>query len=187
MARVQGLAEALGRHSGQANGTSIGMRPGMFEPQPGPATQSPLTRNIFPPWVYKLPMSQDFNANVFTIALAGVIGTRVVVASFQMPPTFIGYMQIVGIYILSPTNAQTITFTLRFNGAPVQGFDNIKFPPGTANFVIQNFGEMQVRIPDGALVTLTADNGSADAWTVGGKLSGWYHPSSEEKRIYGDL
>jgi hypothetical protein len=104
-----------------------------------------------------------------------------------MPPTFVGYLQIFGIYILSPTNAQDVTFSLRINGGPVQGWDNVQFPPGVANFVVQNAGDLQVRVPDGATVDVLVTNGSADAWTVGARISGWFHPLSEEQRIYGSL
>jgi hypothetical protein len=172
MARTQGLAAMLARRSGQTVGNPVLITPNVFRTQPGPADTAPLTRNVFPPWVYKLPMSVDFNSNAFDVALAGVVGQQVEITRFQMPPTFVGFLQIMGIFILSPTALQDVTFTLRINGAPVEGWDNIQFPPGVANFVVQ---------------TLTATNGSADAWTIGGKIAGWYHPQSEEQRIYGSL
>ena len=185
MARVRGLDAVLARQIGVGDRHAI--LPENFIEQAGPGNSAPLVRNVYPPWVYKLPTSSDFNANAFNVALAGVIGQQVEVTRFQVPATFVGYLQIMGIYILAPTNAQTVTFTLRINGAPVIGWDNIVFPPGVANFVIQNFADMQVKIPNGALITLTAQNGSADAWTIGGKLAGWYHSEVEENRIYGDL
>lgn len=185
MPRVRGLEEVLARHTGASQRATI--FPENFREQPGPATSSPLVRTIDSPQKFKLPMSVDFNRNAFDVALAAAIGATATITSFQMPPTFVGFLQIFGIFILSPTAVQDVTFTVRINGAPVEGWDNIQFPPGVANFVVQNFSELQVRIPDSALVTLTASNGSANAWTIGGKLSGWYHPLSEEKRIYGSL
>jgi len=187
MARTDGLAAMLARRSGQASGIPVQIRPEVFREQPGPGTESPLVRNVYPPWVYKLPMSQDFNDNNFDLALAAAIGAEVTCAEFITPPTFVGYIQIFGVYILSPTAVQDVTFALLVNGGPVQGWDNIRFPPGVANFVVQNFADLQVRIPDGARVSVVARNGSADAWTVGAKIAGWYHPQSEERRIYGVL
>jgi hypothetical protein len=187
MARTRGLAEMLARRSGQSVGNPVLITPNVFRVQPGPADTAPLVRNVYPPWVYKLPMSRDFNQNNFDLALAAVANATVTVATFQTPPTFVGFVQILGLFILSPTALQDVTFTLKINGAPIEGWDNIQFPPGVANFVVQNFADLQVRIPDGGLVTLVATNGNANAWTVGGKIAGWYHPQSEEQRIYGSL
>jgi hypothetical protein len=188
MARTRGLAEILARRSGQATGQNIGITKDMFEPQAGPATSSPFVRNVYPPWVYKLPMSQDFNQNNFATVLAAVAGTVVTPVTFQLPPTFVGYIQIVGIYVLSPTATTDITFTLRMNGAPVQGWDNLATPPGVANFFVQNFADVQQRIVNGGKVTMTVTNNAATGpWTVGAKVAGWYHPEGEEQRIYGSL
>ena len=185
MARTPGLKEMLARHSGQNMGPRID--PDVFRRQEGPADTSPLVRNVYPPWVFKLPMSQDFNVNRFDLALAGVAGAFVTPVEFQMPSTFVGYLQIFGIFILTPLATQDVTFSLLINGGPVQGWDNIKFPPGAANFVVQNFSDLQVRIPDSARVSVRVTNNNANAWTVGAKIAGWYHPQSEEARIYGSL
>lgn len=185
MPRVKNLSEMLARHTGVRERNTL--VPENFVEQQGPAQSSPLVRNIYPPWIYKLPMSVDFNENNFSTALAGVIGTTVIPVTFSVPATFVGYIQIFGIYILNPTASQDVTFTLRINQGPVQGWDNIQFPPGVANFVVQNFGDLQVRLPDGATVDVLVTNNSANAWTIGAKIAGWYHPYSEEKRIYGSL
>lgn len=187
MARTPNLTESLARHSGQRMGAQIRVDPAVFRKQEGPADTSPLVRNVYPPWVYKLPMSQDFNVNVFSSALAGAAAATVIPVSFTLPPTFVGYCQIFGIYILSPLATQDVTFTLRVNQGPIQGWDNIKFPPGAANFVVQNFADLQVRLPDSAVLDVLVTNNNANAWTVGAKIAGWYHPQSEEQRIYGSL
>lgn len=159
-----------------------------FREQKGVTESAPLTRNIFPPWVYKLPMSQDFNANVFSSVLAAAAGATVVPVSFALPGTMVGYVQIMGIYVLSPTNATDITFTLRINQGPVSGWDGIKPPPGVTNLTVQNFSDLQVRIPNGGLVdVLVTNNNASGPWTVGAKVAGWYHPLDEEQRIYGNL
>lgn len=185
MTRVRGLDAMLARHMGATQQSQI--FPQNFSDPTGPASTAPFVRNVYPPWVYKLPMSVDFNVNNFSSSLLAAVGDTVVPVQFVMPPTFVGYVQIFGIYILSPTTAQDVTFSLRINGGPVQGWDNIQFPPGVANFVVQNFADLQVRIPDGAIVDVLVSNGSADAWTVGAKIAGWFHPENEEQRIYGAL
>ena len=185
MARIKGLEEILARQMGVGDRSRI--FPENFREPSGPANTTPFVRNVYPPWVYKLPSSQDFNAEAYDVALAAVIGTTVTITSFQTPPTFVGYVQVFSIYVLSPTALQDVTWTLRVNGAPVGGWDNVMFPPGVANFGVRDFSDVQVRVTNGALITVTASNGSADAWTVGAKISGWFHSESEEQRIYGNL
>lgn len=185
MARVKGLEAMLARHSGQSMGRVV--TPEVFRQQQGPADTSPLVRNVYPPWVYKLPTSADFNQNVYNAALAGAAGAFVEILTLTLPATYVGWIQIFGIYILTPTANQSVTFTLKINGAPVQGWDNIQFPPGVANFVVQNFSDLQVRVPDGGKISIVATNNNANAWTVGAKVSGWYHSFVEEQRIYGTL
>lgn len=185
MPRVSGLEAMLSRHMGVADRTRI--LPENYRDPTGPADTAPLVRNVYPPWVYKLPMSVDFNRNAFDAALAAAVGATVEIVTFTLPPTFVGWTQIFGLFILSPTANQDVTFTLKINGAPVEGWDNIQFPPGVANFVVQNFADLQVRVPDGGTVSVVATNGSANAWTVGAKIAGWYHPLNEEQRIYGSL
>lgn len=183
MARAEGLAALLAKK----NGASVRGRlhAGMFAQVEGPADSAPLVRNIYPPWVFKLPMSKDFNRNAFTTVLAA--GATAELVSYQIPQAMVGWVQIFGIYILSPTALQSIVFTLRINGGPVEGWDNIVFPPGVANFIVQNFSELQERVPNSGLITVTAMNNGVGAFTVGAKISGWYHPETEEQRIYGAL
>lgn len=185
MARVKGLDALLARQMGVQDRARI--LPENFRQEAGPGNSSPLVRNVYPPWVYKLPTSQDFNAEAYDVAIAAAIGATADVTSFQLPQTYVGWIQIFSIYVLSPTAAQSVTWTLRINGAPVGGWDNIFFPPGVANFGVRDFSDVQVKVPNGGLVTVTASNRSADAWTIGAKISGWFHSEVEEQRIYGDL
>lgn len=186
MPRVKGLEQLLARRMGAADRATI--FPENFRDQIGPAETSPLVRTIFPPWEKKLPSSANFNRNVFSSALAAAVGATVIPVSFQLPPTYVGYLNIFGIYILSPTAAQDVTFSLRINGGPVEGWDNIQFPPGVANFVVQNFSEEPIAwIPDGGEVDVLVTNNNANAWTVGAKIAGYYHSYTEEQRIYGSL
>lgn len=186
MANPVDLAAILARRSGA--GTKNRIMPSNFRQQEGPGQTAPLVRNVYPPYVYKLPTSQDYNENFFTSVLAAVVGAVVVPVEFILPRTYVGYQQIFGIYVLSPTALTDITFTLRINGAPVGGWDNIKPPPGVANFIVQNFSELQVRVPSGGKVDVLVTNDAATGpWTVGAKIAGWYHSEIEEQRIYGSV
>jgi hypothetical protein len=186
MPRVRGLEQMLARRMGAADRATI--FPENFRELEGPAETAPLVRTIYPPWQRKLPSSVDFNQNAFDSALAGVAGATIVPVEFTLPQTYVGYLTVFGIYILSPTALQDVTFTLRINGGPIQGFDNVKFPPGVANFVVQNFSDEPICwIPEGAKVDVLVTNNNANAWTVGAKIAGYYHARTEEQRIFGSL
>lgn len=186
MAEEKNLGKILARRAGVQDHRRVNKD--IFRESEGPGQTAQFSKQIFPPWVYKLPMSVDYNKNVFSSILPLGAGSTIVPVSFQIPPTFVGYQQIFGIYILTPTALTDITFSLRINGGPVEGWDNIAFPPGVANFVVQNFSGLQVNLPDGANVDVLVTNNNAQGpWTVGAKISGWYHPYTEEQRIYGSL
>ena len=151
---------------------------------------APYVRQIYPPWVYKLPSSTDFNANGFSEIIGAGAGTALVSAlvSFRVPADMVGYVQIVGLYVLTPTALTDLTFTFRINQGPVPGYDNLIPPPGVANFLVQNYSDVQVRIPSGSTIDLLIrNNGAGGPWTVGGKIAGWYHPQVDEERLYGNL
>lgn len=152
------------------------------------AQQSPHVRIVYPWWVNKLPSSQDWNAQDFQMALPAGVGSQLVspALSFTMPQTMIGVIQIFGVYLLSPVNTTRVQFTLRINQAPVSGWDNIQFPPGAANFVVQNYSTVQVRVSAASTVDVLVTNLDGAAITVGGKISGWYQPQSDVTRITGD-
>lgn len=153
-----------------------------------PARVAKLTRQIFPPWVYKLPGAQDFNQNNYNTVLAAGAGSVVVPVAFQLPQDNVGWLQIFGVFVLTPTALTNILFTLRINQAPVSGWDNIQVLPIASNGIVQNFNDLQVRVPNNATVDVLVTNQSAAGpWTVGAKIAGWYQSRHEEQRLYGDI
>ena len=182
------LADALAQHSGQLGENFIGIDADTFERPSGPAQNSPLVRNIYPPWVFKLPMSKDFSRSNYASVLAAGAGQTVTPVSFDVPPSFVGFCQEFDIYALSPLATTNIVYTLRINGGPVEGFDSIPLPPGATNLTLIIKNDLQVRLPDGCTVdVLVTNQDAAGPWTVGAVIGGWYHPESEEQRIYGTL
>jgi hypothetical protein len=154
------------------------------------AQRSPPQRVVFPPYLYKLPngRSQDFNVNNFSATLAAGVGQTVVPVRFALPGQMKGYVQIFGIYVLSPTNNTAISFSLRVNDAPVQGWDDVRNPPGVANFIVQNFADLQVEVGAAVELSVVATNLNAfGPWTVGAKIAGWYHSEADEQYYFGEL
>jgi hypothetical protein len=184
-ARSLDYGSPRGRAPLPSSGPPAGPLPG--GPRGLDAADAGLVRLIFPPRLEKLVSSQDFNVQDYAITLAAGVGQTATSAAlrFQVPSGQVGWLQQAAIYALTPTAATLVQWTIRINGGPVPGFDNLQLPPGIANFVLIGFDDMRVRIPNGALVDVLITNlGAGGPWTVGGSLSGWYHPDVAEKRAW---
>lgn len=151
------------------------------------AREANLSRLIFPPRLEKLASSKDFNVTDYAMTLAAGAGSFITSAAlrFTLPASQVGWLQECSLYFLTPTAATTVRFTVRINEGPVPGFDNLQIPPGIANFVLMPIDSMRIRVPDGATVDMLITNlGAGGPWTVGGSLSGWYHPDIAEQRAW---
>lgn len=165
--------------------TSLGQQPGRGDI----ASRAPMQRLIYPPRIEKLPASQDFNVQDFAMTLGAGAGSTITSTNllFEVPTNMVGWLQNFTFYILTPTANTSVQFAVRINQSPVPGFDNRQNAPGVANFVLAEYNDLRVRLPMGCMVDVIATNLNANGpWTVGGLLSGWYHPPSEEQRVFGD-
>ena len=164
---------------------------GVIGSPPGPgdiAAKSPHARLVFPPRIEKLLSSQDFTGADFAMTLPAGVGATVVSTNlqFQVPQSMVGWLQFFSLYVLSQTANTAATFTVRINQGPVAGLTK-QNPPGVANLVLREFTDIRVRIPNGGLVDVVVTNLNANGpWTVGGEISGWYHPQADEQRIFGE-
>lgn len=151
---------------------------------------SSITRIIYPPSVEKLPESVDFNAQDFAIALAAVLNQTATSTNlrFVIPRGSVGFVQGFSTYLLTPTAATSVQFTLRINNGPVPGWSNVQNSPGVANLYREDFTDLRVRIPDGGVVDVLITNLNANGpWTVGGRIQGWFHPSEAELSRFGGI
>lgn len=153
------------------------------------AGDAPFSRTIYPPWTVKLAESRDFLVNDFQMALPGAIGATISSAAsqFQVPESQIGWLQNFALYILAPIATSSVKWTIRINGGPVSGWDNIQNPPGVALFTYIPSDDLQIRLPNHCLVDVLITNRSANPETVGTALGGWYHPSQAELHSWGSI
>lgn len=147
----------------------------------------PATRMIFPPWLYEIESAQDYTIQA-TGALPGGAGQtfsdQTAAGVLQLLGTYVGVLSFITIFVDAPTTALDVKWTLRFNGAPVQGFDNLRsFPRIAQNLSITFPGPK--RIPIGARVDVIATNNNASAWTVGYSVGGWFWLQDDGARIFG--
>lgn len=151
-----------------------------------PSVSSVVTRAIFAPSVEKLSVSRDFLGNAYDVVLAAGAGAQATIAEVQLPPDTVGWLQNLVYYVLTPTAATNILYRVLINGGPVPGFDNVLFPPAFLQVGIFTRIRLRVRVPNNALVQLVAVNrDAAGPWTVGGEISGWFHPSIAELNAWG--
>lgn len=165
-------------------GIGVGPQP---VPHADPPGQAPWSRLQFPPYLVKIPKaSTDFRQTNYQVALPVGVGSVVAGPSFQLPKDSVGWLQNNTIYCLTPTGVTSFSLAIRINNGPVPGFDDIRITPGVANYVLLGDDDMQIRVPNGALVSTLFTNLGGTAETVGALIQGWYHPMSAEARIWGD-
>lgn len=154
-----------------------------------PPSMGQYVRSVRPPWTEKIgSVSRDFQVADYSMALAALAGATVTSTSliFTLPASQVGWLQELSMYILSPTALADVRYTVRINGGPVPGFFRIPIFPGAANFEVIDKVDLNVRIPMGGTVDMIIENGNANAFTVGGRLAGWYHPKDSELRFWGE-
>jgi hypothetical protein len=152
--------------------------------RPIPPGEAPATRVIFPPWVYKLPQSVDFNFNDFVVALGPNATVQPASLRFQLPTSQVGWIQALRWFMQASTTATDVTFILRINGAPVPGYTQAN-PPMAAAGILLSESEIQVPIPDSGVVSVSIRNNNANPQVVGAQIKGWYHPGSAEDYYWG--
>lgn len=153
------------------------------------AAQSPLQRLVFPPRIEKLLSSQDFNVADYAMVVAAGAGSTVTSQAlrFQLPASMVGWIQNFSLYVLTPTALTSVQWALRINESPVSGFDNYQNSPGVANLYREDYNDLRIRLPMGGVADILITNLNANGpFTVGGKISGWYHSQADELRVFGD-
>lgn len=154
------------------------------------ASNSAFVRAVPPPWTTKIgPASRDFNVTDFAVALAAVAGQQAssTTLRFQLPTDQVGWLQEATLYIQAPTALARVQYAIRINEGPVSGlvYENL---PGVANFEAIDKNDLNVRIPSGGTVDMLFTNlNGLGAFTVGGRLAGWYHPKASELAYWGEL
>lgn len=140
-----------------------------------------------PPWIQRILSSQDYFLQADGVALGAGPNLSVTPASLRyvLPQGYRGNVAGVTIFVDAPTTSLDVNFTLRFNGAPVPGFTNLRsFPRAATNLSIDFSGPIVV--PVGTIIDMIITNNNASTWTVGASITGWVWPLADEQRLFGD-
>lgn len=131
---------------------------------------------VYLPEVFPIPAATEFNPVVSkgTAVIESNIDIGLLVA---LPQNNEGIVRSVSIYINNMLATTNLTWTLRFNGAPVPGYNNLSIFPRPAPFVGNTF-ESFIRIPPGnpMNLTVTYSNNDGGTYQIGAALSGWFWP-----------
>jgi len=140
----------------------------------GPSVARSL--QVYLPEVFPIPAATEFNV-VVSKASAGAETNVDIGIVLDLPQNNIGIVRGVSLYINNMLTTTNVTWTLRFNGAPVPGYNNLSIFPRAAPSVANSFDSF-VRIPQGnpMQVRVTYSNIDGAAYTVGAALSGWFWP-----------
>jgi len=160
--------------------------PGRTAPPPPVEELRPVAA-IPPFYSVKPPSGVDFYFNVGPVVLAAGVGSSVVIAPatpLVVQALYEGIIAFVTIFLDAPNTTTDVTFTLRFNGGPVQGADALRSFPRTANNLSITF-PFNIVAPGSSTIDVLATNNSAFAWNVGAEVGGWQYPESLRRRVFG--
>lgn len=162
--------------------------PGAFPAQRGVI---PRAAQVPPPWQYKPDSGVDFTWNAASgQILAAVAGTKLVLLAVRdvtILPSYRGVIAGVTVFVTLPLGTMDISFSLTWNGAPVQGWDDIRPQPIAANGIVLTVpGTLQT--PPGAAIGITVtNNANTGPWQVGGSIGGWQWSQAWEASTFGKV
>lgn len=160
--------------------------PGRF---PNPKGEIPRAAQVPPFWQIKPPSGIDFFTKMNGVLAAGAGSTLTLTPSplLRVLPDYKGVVAGVTIFIDTPLATLDITFALRNNAAPVQGWDQLEPFAVAANALIIPFpGTLQIP-GNSQLDVLVTNNAASGPWNVGASISGWSWPSIDEDITFGRL
>lgn len=156
---------------------------------PDPLGAIPRAAQVPPFWQIKPPEGIDFFAKMNGVLAAGAGQTLTLTPSplLRVLNDYSGVVAGVTIFIDTPLTTLNLTFALRINAAPVQGWDKLEPFAVAANALIIPFpGTLQ--IPGNTqLDVLVTNNSAAGPWTVGASITGWSWPKIAEDIAFGRL
>jgi hypothetical protein len=151
-----------------------------------------------PPWyVEPIPTARNFftYTRPFVVVPAGVGSSVVVVptqsgvagtgGAFQIPPSNVGVLKVVSIFVDAPTVNTDLTFIFRQAQAPIPGLEEIGFAPrAAANAQFNAPGTYFLN--EGVLVDcLIRNNNAFGPWNVSVTISGWFNAPEDVYRFTG--
>lgn len=148
-------------------------------PTVGQGGTGPVVR-FLPDWI-PIPSSIEFNTLGQAASVAVENNVELAAAGFTLAATQLARIASVNLFVVNLTASSQLSFTIRINGANVDGWTNVAVFPGNTARLADNFGSY-IRCPMGAKVQVFYTNADGGTYTVGAALSGWKWLDADGKR-----
>lgn len=133
-------------------------------------------------------MARDVNRfGILTGATSGSTPAVLTGSAFTLPGGMVGVIRSIVLDVNSLLASSDITWTLRFNQSPVQGWDALTiFPRNVAAAQLAWVPEeTMIPIPEATTVDFRGTIADGGTYTFGVAWHGWYYPQDVENRFEG--
>lgn len=159
-------------------GPGGGAGPGFVPPPPpGGGGGGPLVVQS-PDFVSPVNARDFFIQTLPTVVVAGP-GTTVSLGTFRLPAQSVGVIRDLTFGVINPALTTNITFHVLDNGARMEGWGLIQFPPQLAavGFLSYSPESTFIRFAAGSLIDLQVTVIDGGAYQIYAQAHGWFYPS----------
>ena len=156
-----------------------------FVPPPPPSV------TVYPWWLYQWKLATSWsiptnsNALNFTAALNATTAVPNGVGQFRYtcPQGNRAVIKTVWATVQNSTAAMLLSWTLLRNGAPIQGWINVYFPPVATTALIIPFNGVDIELDEGETLTAQFTETSGANWVCSMQATGWQIGKREIERV----
>jgi hypothetical protein len=128
-----------------------------------------------------IPDAHEFNVQGSIASAVAQNNILVPNTTVNIPALNMGVLTGVSIYIDNMLLATNVTYTVRYNGAPIPGYTGLTMFPRVAPFVGNTFAS-KYRFNGEGVLDVIFSNIDGGAYVVGAALSGWFWPCASDVR-----
>lgn len=141
----------------------------------GPVAPAPGTPALaVAPWAVEMPPDGlEFNGDANVSPGAGPVTVIPAGLLVTLQRGYVGVIKDVSFVVNNMLATTNVRFALRFNGSPVQGWDNMTVLPRIAASASNTYDRLVIRIPDGARVDWAITVVDAGVYQLGVQYHGW--------------
>lgn len=144
------------------------------------AAMAQLSRTIPPPFQVRPPQARDITVEASATGYNNLNTPQVIAGSqFQVPTDNVGVLRSVVLSVNNLLTTSALIWAIRFNGVPVQGWNQLTVFPRNAGSVSIAYtpDETYIYVPDGALIDtqITVSPADGNTYQAGIAYHGWYY------------
>lgn len=142
---------------------------------------------ISPWYLNKFTSSVDWDTYAANFTVAASTTTTATGFSYTVPSNMRAVIKQVTVTIQSLVNTSTVTWTLLRNNGPIQGFNAVLIPPGSAGLIVMPYNGIDLQLSQGDILTATMTEAGGTAYTASISASGWATPLADIQRLQSGL